>query len=70
MEMITQKTFGMGSMQIPLMNLPILSVASNTRGGIWFVIKCELKEKPYFMMTILFTISIFVLGFSIRQAEL
>jgi len=43
---------------------------SNTKGGMWFAIKAEIKERPYRVVGILMIISIFIFGYSLRNCEL
>lgn len=38
-------------------------------GGVYFAIKAELKERPYFVVTCVLMISIFVFGIALRNAE-
>lgn len=42
----------------------------HTFGGTSFAIKCELKERPYTILTVAILTSIFIFGYAIRAAEL
>jgi hypothetical protein len=43
---------------------------SKCQGGAIFALKCELKERPYTLVSIAVTISILIFGFAMRAAEL
>lgn len=40
------------------------------QSGIGFAIKCELKERPYTIIFVAITLSIFIFGYALRAAEL
>ena len=42
----------------------------HTFGGTVFAIKCELKERPYTILTVAILTSIFIFGYAMRAAEM